>query len=211
MEGTRAYYIESGSSTKIAISYHGNGERACDSAYLVNWLTQYGYNVLAVEYSGYSGDTSKTPSVELLLRDAEHMNTWVKQGNYSHMLIIGRSIGTGFASYHASLASPEKLLLISPFDTLVQLTSGHYPVYSTSLLLKTDLNNVTNASFAKEVLIIHGTDDVIVPIARGKSLFEKLPQIQKTFIPIEGYAHNDVLDTDESWSEMKDFLKYTQP
>jgi alpha-beta hydrolase superfamily lysophospholipase len=206
-EGTRAYYVQAGTSTKIAVTYHGNGERACDSAYLVNWFVQHGYNVLAVEYAGYAGDLSQKPSVELLLRDTEHMNAWVEKGGYSHMIILGRSIGTGFASYHASLASPKKLILISPFDTLSRLAWGHFPVYPASLFLKTELNNVTNASFAKHILIIHGADDVVVPFARGKSLFEKLPQEKKTFISIEGVAHNDVLDTGKSWSAIKSFVE----
>jgi alpha-beta hydrolase superfamily lysophospholipase len=206
-EGTRAYYIESGSSTKLAVTYHGNGERACDSAEFVNWLTQHEYNVLVVEFSGYASDRSRKPSVELLLRDTEHIAVWVKERNFSDLLIVGRSIGAGFASYHASLASPQKLLLISPFDTLSQTTKAHYPVYPTSLLLKTELDNIANAAFGKEILIIHGTEDVIIPFERGKALYEKLPQEKKTFLPIPGHAHNDVLDTAESWSAIASFLK----
>ena len=207
MENTRAYYIESGSSTKIAIIYHGNGERACDSAYLVNWLSHYGYNSLVVEYAGYAGDRSQKPSVALLLHDVEHVNTWVRGRNFSQLLIIGRSIGTGFASYHASLASPEKLLLISPFDRLSQTVQEHYPIYPASLLLKTELDNVSTASFGKKVLIIHGTEDASIPIDRARSLFEKLPQEQKIFVPVEGHAHNDVLGTKESWAAIVSFLK----
>jgi pimeloyl-ACP methyl ester carboxylesterase len=206
-EGTRAYYVESGSSTKLAVSYHGNGERACDSAYLVNWLIQHGYNVLAVEFSGYAGDRSQKPSVKLLLRDTEHIDAWIKKENFSDLLIIGRSIGTGFASYHASLTSPQKLLLISSFDTLAQITKTHYPVYPITFLLKTDLDNAANASFGKEILMIHGTEDVIIPIERGRALFEKLPQQKKTFVSIPGYAHNDVLDSPESWSAIASFVK----
>ncbi|OGZ11082.1 MAG: hypothetical protein A2942_02495 [Candidatus Lloydbacteria bacterium RIFCSPLOWO2_01_FULL_50_20] len=206
-EGTRAYVIESGSSTKLAVIYHGNAERACDSVYLVHWLTLYGYNVLAVEYSGYAGDQSKKPSVELLLRDTEHMNAWAKKKEYTELLIIGRSIGTGFASYHAALASPQKLLLISPFDTLSRVAQGHYPVYPVSPLLKIELDNIANASLAKEVLLIHGTEDEIIPIERGRSLFDQLPQAEKSFITISGHAHDDVLGTAESWSAIRSFLQ----
>src|SRR3989338_5422088 len=206
-DGTRAYYIESASSTKLGVIYHGNAERAYDSAYLVNWLTHYGYNVLAVEYSGYASDDSQKPSVKLLLRDTEHIDAWVKEKNFSELLIIGRSIGVGFASYHTSLSSPERLVLISPFDTLSGLAKTHYPVYPISLLLRTELDNVTNAAFAKEVLLIHGADDSEIPIERGRVLFEKLPQKQKTFVTVEGFGHNDVLGTEESWSALTAFLQ----
>jgi len=207
-EGTRAYYIESGTSTKLAVIYHGNAERACDSGYLANWLPQYGYSVLAVEYAGYAGDRSQKPSVALLLRDVEHMNALIKEKNYSELLIIGRSIGAGFAAYHASLASPQKLLLISPFDSLSQLASEHYPLYPMSLMLKTELDNVANASSAEEVLIIHGVKDDVIPIARGESLYKKLPQKEKSFVIIPGSGHDDVLGTKESWSAIHSFLKW---
>lgn len=107
-EGTRAYYITSGTSTRIAVLYHGNGESACNSAYLAHWLSVRGYNVLAVEYSGYAGDPS-SPSVQLLIGDVEHIQTWLEKMNFSDTLIVGRSVGTGFASYHAKLSSPDKL------------------------------------------------------------------------------------------------------
>jgi len=206
MEDTRAYYQESGTSTKIAVAYHGNGERACDSAYLVQWLVEHKYNVLAVEYAGYAGDLRK-PGVDLLLHDVEHVDSWLKAKDFSEVLIIGRSIGTGFASHHASLTHPDKLLLISPFDTLSHVAQGHYTVYPASLMLKTELDNVTKAAFAQKVFIIHGTEDVIIPFERGKALFEKLPQKQKTFVAIPGHAHNDVLDAPQSWNEIKSFLE----
>lgn len=206
MEGTRAYYLVSGTSTKLAVLYHGNGESACDSTFLAHWLTRVGYNVLLVEYAGYAGDVAHKPSVQLILRDVLHADTWIKQGNYSETVVIGRSIGTGFASAHAALAPGSKLILISPFDSLSRVAQGHYKMYPAGLLLKADLDNIRNASFAKEILIIHGTEDVIIPIERGKSLFEQLPQEHKKFVLIQGYAHNDVLDATESWSEILSFL-----
>lgn len=74
-------------------------------------------------------------------------------------------------------------------------------------MIKTELDNVSNAAFGKDVLIIHGTDDRIVPLQRGQTLFQQLPQKHKTFITINGRAHNDVLSTDQSWAEMESFVR----
>lgn len=209
-EGTRAYYEMSGTSTKLAISYHGNGERACDSAQLARFLASHGYNVLLVEYAGYAGDTTVKPSVSALLGDVRHIAEWVEAEHFSEQLIVGRSIGTGFASYHASLAPPAtltRLILISPFDSLTKVAQSHFPMYPASLMLKVDLENVATAREARRVLIIHGTKDMIVPIARGKSLYDQLPQTDKTFYVAEGYEHNDVLDSPEAWTQMEAFLR----
>lgn len=205
MDDTRAYYLALSSSTNVAIIYHGNGENACDSADLLHWLAQRGYNVLAVEYGGYAGD-SANPTVELLLRDVENVEKWRKEKNFTRTVIIGRSIGTGFASYHARLSNPEKLILIAPFDKLSLVTATHFPIYPTSLMIKTEMDNITNAAFSKEVLVIHGTDDVVIPFTSGKSLYEQLPQ-KKSFVAIPNHAHNDVLNTKDSWSAIELFLR----
>lgn len=204
--GTRAYFLTSGSSTKLAVMYHGNGESACDSAHFSRFLTMRGWNVLSVEYAGYAGDPVK-PSVALLLRDVENVDTWVRAQQYSEVLIVGRSVGSGFASHHALLASPDKLLLISPFDSLARVASDHFPMYPVRYLLKRDLDNVPGASLAKQAFIIHGTADAIVPFERGKSLFDRLPQKEKIFFSAEGHGHNDVLDSPEAWGAIEEFLE----
>lgn len=206
MDDTRAYLLLSGTSTRIAVFYHGNGGSACDEFFMTKWLASRGFNVLNVEYAGYAGDTAK-PSVSLILEDVVHVVRWVEAGHYSEVLIVGRSIGSGFASAHALLAPPERLLLISPYDSLHQVAQGHFPVYPAKLLMKTDLENIAGASSAKRVLVIHGTKDVIIPIERGKSLYDQLPQQNKKFISAEGYEHNDVLDDQARWSEIDAFLE----
>lgn len=206
-EGTRAYFIASTSSTKIAVLYHGNAERACDSAYLVPTLTALQYDVLLVEYAGYAGDPGQRPSVERLLYDVERVDRWIAAKDYKEVAIIGRSIGTGFAAYHASLRSPDRLLLISPFDSLSNLAQEHYTLYPTSLLLKRDLDNITNASKAKRVLIIHGRNDKVIPVERGRALYDELPTDTKTFIEVPLAAHDDVLGSPDAWSAVREFLQ----
>jgi pimeloyl-ACP methyl ester carboxylesterase len=207
-EGTRAYLIASGSPQKIAIVYHGNAERACDSAYLAPLLVARGYNVLLPEYTGYAGDASGEPSVEALLQDVRHIDEWVTaRSPWEEVLIIGRSIGTGFASYHASIAEKSRLILISPFDGLGNLAGEIYPVYPVSLLLKTDLDNVRFASAAEAVLIVHGEIDTIIPAERGRALFFRLPQEDKRYVEIPGVGHNDVLGKEDAWRAIEEFLK----
>lgn len=204
--GTRAYHLSSGSSTKYAVLYHGNAERACDFDYLAHWIAHYGYQVLIVEYAGYAGD-ERAPSVALLKEDAAHMHAWLGEHGYSELLIVGRSLGTGFATHHAALAKPEKLLLISPFDTLSGLARVYYPVYPLRFMLTTDLDNASGAALAKRILLIHGVEDDIIPLSQANMLFGKLPQTEKSFVEVERLGHNDLLGRKESWQAMHEFLK----
>ena len=41
-------------------------------------------------------------------------------------------------------------------------------------------------------MVIHGTDDSIIPFSQGKELFDLAPE-PKTFVPVEGADHNDLI------------------
>jgi fermentation-respiration switch protein FrsA (DUF1100 family) len=42
------------------------------------------------------------------------------------------------------------------------------------------------------LLIIHGTEDEVVPFAMGQRLFEQAPY-PKQFVPLQGFGHNDII------------------
>src|SRR3989344_6998575 len=134
------------------------------------------------------------------MQDVVHANSWVQEKELLQSLVLGQSTGTGFASYHASLGHTEKLVLVSPFATLSSSAQAEYAIYPVALMLKTDLDNITNASFAEEGLILHGTEDKVAPIRHARTLFEALPQKQKKMVTVEGYGHNDIWNAPEVWS-----------
>lgn len=203
--GTRGYYAALGTSSPLAVVYHGNAGRACDRAYYRPALASAGYAALFVEYAGYAGDM-KTPSVSALLRDAERVHAWVAARRPSALAILGESIGSGPASYHAALAAPEKLVLVAPFDTLAHAAREHYPLYPVSLLLKTDMDNAAWAASARATLIIHGTADEIIPYRRARALFDALPDGRKTILPLAGLDHNSVFGNGRALLAIRTFL-----
>ena len=205
MEGTSGYFFQNGTSTNIMVFYHGNGGRACDRVEYRAVAQAAGYSLLVVEYSGYAGD-GNSPSTRALLHDVEHAAHWVDAQNPGHLAVIGESIGTGAASYHSSLAHPEKLALIAPFDRLSNAAFDVYPVYPIRLLLHIDLDNMAWAKTAGSVLIIHGTKDPVIHFARGKALYDSLPQTNKEFIEVPGGTHEDVLVSYKTFLAVIHFL-----
>jgi acetyl esterase/lipase len=206
MEGTRGYFIPHGTSTDVLVFYHGNGGRACDRSPYETVALNSGYSILLVEYTGYAGD-GQSPSTAHVLRDVERANRWVNNRHPKHIAIVGESIGTGAASYHSSLANPEKLALVAPFDRLSSAAFDVYPVYPIRLLLHVDLDNEKWAKSAGSVLIIHGTKDPVIRFARGKALFDSLPQVNKQFIELPGATHEDALSSDKTLFAITQFLK----
>lgn len=209
MNGTRAYYKHVGE--RIAVVYHGNAGSACDREYFKNALEKAGYSYLFVEYAGYAGDEKK-PSRALLTKDAENAISFIEAKNYTETAVIAESIGTGVASYHVSLLSPDKVFFISPFDTLTNVAKSHFPfyLYPMSFIEKFSKENYDNVALLQDykgaLTVVHGTKDRIIPIKHGEALFEKVSTQNKEFIAIEGAGHNDIYGFDEMREVIDGFL-----
>lgn len=205
--GTRAYYKHT--HDRIIVVYHGNAGSACDRSFLKSVFSDHGYSYLFVEYAGYGGD-EKTPSRELLFQDTENIVSFLKGKNYSQTLLFAESIGSGVASYHATLMSIDRLLFIAPFDSLVSVAQTRFPVYPMFLLEKFSNENYDNLAtlrdFTGDLRIIHGTKDGVIPFEHGKALFENINTSSKEFILIEGAGHNDIYDFEKTWKSISDFL-----
>lgn len=190
MSGTRGYFFQNGTSTKLAVLYHGNAGRACDRDYYQSALTHAGYSWLLVEYTGYAGDGAM-PTTAKLLEDAARVAAWTKKQNFSEVAIIGESIGVGPASYHAYRGGADKLILITPFERLSAVVRDYYPMYPARLLLRNDFAISHWAARAQNVFIIYGAQDTLIPARHAIALFGALPQDRKQFLSVD-HEHNDV-------------------
>ena len=191
MGRTRGYFFQNGTSSNLAILYHGNAGSACDRAYYRTAVENAGYSWLFVEYTGYAGD-GKKPSTNIVLEDVKHVVEWVGTKEFSSIAVLGESIGSGPASFHSSIAPVDRLILITPFDRLSAVASRYYPYMPISLLLKEDYDNISFARGAKNVLIIGGGGDTIIPFAHAQNLFDLLPQEERVLYVLEGVDHNEV-------------------
>ncbi len=206
-KGTRMYFRNNGS--RLAVFYHGNAGSACDRAFIAEIFSQNGYSYLIPEYAGYSGG-SVQPTHELLLGDVRHTVQFLKERNFSEIIVVGESIGTGFASYHVSLASPRALVLISPFPTLLDIAKRKFWFYPVSLMVKTPFNSKELLrNFKGALLVIHGDQDSIVPLSLGKELFSSIVTKEKNMLVVEGAGHNDLFSFPETYDALINFLKST--
>lgn len=204
MNGTRGYFFQNGTSTKLAVLYHGNAGRACDRAFYQTALTHAGYSWLMVEYRGYAGAGEK-PSTKGILEDTRRVTAWVNEKKFSHIAVIGESIGAGPASYHAYIGGTDKLVLITPFEKLGAVAGDYYPIYPIALLLRDDFDNSAWARSAQHVFIVYGAKDTIIPAKHAIGLFDALPQENKQLLEINS-DHNDVPAFGETQIAIRDFL-----
>lgn len=191
----------------LILYFHGNRhslERWGGNAFRLNAL---GYDVLMIDYRGY-GKSSGAPSEQGLYRDAEATLAWaLKEYPSSALIYYGRSLGTGVATYLATQHMPKKLILETPYDELKNVV----PIYLRFMLDLIPLrhafkNNERIPMITCPILILHGTQDQIVPLSCALGLKPLLKPIDR-FIIIEGGKHYNLNQYQEVRTELKDFLK----
>lgn len=185
--GTRFYFKE-GIHTAI-IYYHGNAGSACDRSIFKSVFEQSNASILFVEYAGYSNDTVK-PSQKRILQDVNNINTYVQ--NYENIIVYGQSIGSGAASYHASLGNVDHLILATPFSTLSAVAQSKYFIYPAFIVTENFDNIDWLRNYNGSLLILHGDSDIVVPDRFSKELFDSIQSENKKYVLIQGKGHNNI-------------------
>lgn len=182
--------ITKGSASSYTLLYsHGNAEDLGFIRANLLVLQQAGLSVFAYDYPGY-GTSEGHPterSVYGAIDAAYAYLTETLQVPADHIIVYGRSVGGGPSTYLASHRAIAGLILESTF------TSAFRTVIPVPIL---PFDKFPNARRLKEIqvptLVIHGTEDTVIPFSHGEALFRLLPGI-KQFFPVNGAGHNDVV------------------
>jgi fermentation-respiration switch protein FrsA (DUF1100 family) len=202
--GTRLY-VHIASTSPVAVLYHGNAGSACDRAFYTDIFAEAGYGFILVEYAGYSNDLEQ-PSHDLIKNDVRNVISYLSHVPSRPVVVIGESIGTGAAAYHTQLAPPSGLVLLSPFTDLAAVASNRFWFYPTYYLVDNAFDNRTALrAYTAPTLIIHGTEDTIIPYRLGKDLFDSLTG-PKELSTITGAGHNDLFIYEQTYTALKHFL-----
>ncbi len=120
---------------------------------------------------------------------------------------MGRSIGTGVAVYLANKFKINKLILITPFDSLESLAKHYYPFFPTSLFLRhkfSSIKYIKNLNIP--ILILAAEYDEIIPEDLTKKLVKSISHSHYRYYIISGTSHNTISDSPDYWKYIQDFL-----
>lgn len=164
-----------------------------------------GMSVYLVNYRGYAG-SSGGPSEKALFDDALHKYDKLAQRHES-IVVIGRSLGSGVATYLASMRPVEKLVLITPYDSIRAVGQSQYPIFPVGLLLKDHFDSASRVSkVGADTLVVLADSDRVIPVDSSKRLIAAFPNDQIRVETIENTDHNDVTDTDKYYELLSEFL-----
>ena len=172
--------------------FHGNAGNISGRLESVQQFHRLGLNVLIVDYRGY-GQNTGAPSEQGLYRDAaacwEHL-TAERGIAPEDVVVFGRSMGGGAATWLAARHTPGALILESVFTNVPDVGAHHYPFLPVRALATNQFDNEARvAEIEAPKLFIHSREDRVVPFELGRRVYEAAAE-PKHFLEIQG-GHND--------------------
>jgi fermentation-respiration switch protein FrsA (DUF1100 family) len=143
-----------------------------------------------LSYRGYGGSTG-SPSEAGLVSDANAAYDWLTKHNVpaSNIVLVGESLGTGVAVQLAARRPVAAIALEAPFTSTADVARLSYWWLPVGLLMKDQFRSI---DFLKDVhvplLVMHGTDDRLIPLKMGESLYAAANG-PKEFVAIPAGTH----------------------
>ena len=190
----------------VILYFHGNAGNLAVRAGRFRQFLDRGYGLYAPAYRGSSGSSGR-PSEEALVWDAEityhALHKRFPNLPSRRVIVYGESLGAAVAlslfespALHEGkgFGLPGGIVLEAPFTSIAALAEHLYPGTG-KLAAKIDntwrsLDRVKLASVP--LMVIHGTQDELIPTEMGRQIYAAAPSKEKKLIIVKGAGHTDL-------------------
>lgn len=191
----------------VILYFHGNAGDLSRWGIIGEHFVSLNYDVFIMDYRTYGKSTGKL-SEQGFYNDAEYCYNYLLQ-YYSEtdIVLYGRSLGTGIATYLASKHQPRQLILETPYYSILDVAKHRFPMLPVKPLLKYEFpSNAFIGSVSCPIKMFHGTNDTVIPYESAQKLNAIAPQELTSFVTIEGGEHNNLISYQAYITNIKAFL-----
>jgi len=191
----------------LIIYFHGNTRSVKGWGKYARDFYRFGYDVVLVDYRGFGKSTGKR-SEAALLSDMQYVyRSLCLQYPEDHIIVYGRSMGSGFACKLAADNHPRYLILDAPYYSFRKVAERFLPFLPMKLVLRYHLRTDLWIQNVKcHTYILHGTRDWLIPLRHSENL-QLLHPRRVTLIRIKGGGHNNLPSFPEYHNFIRDILK----
>jgi pimeloyl-ACP methyl ester carboxylesterase len=191
----------------LILYFHGNTRSIKGWAKYARDFYRHDYDVVLVDYRGFGKSTGKRSEKEMLNDMQFIYSKLADEYSEAHMIVYGRSMGSGFASKLAADNKPRYLILDAPYYSFIKVVERFLPILPVRIVLRFHLRTDKWMRDVKcHTYILHGTRDWLIPIRHSEKL-QKLNPSKITLIRIHGGRHNNLPTFDEYHNFVRDILK----
>jgi len=168
------WWIENAQATTPAVILYFGGN-AEDVLYTASTAANFNARAVVVaNYPGYGGSTGAPGQKALYESGLALYDYAIKRGvPAEHIVLMGRSLGSGVASMLAGSRVVGAAILVTPYDSLAAVAAGHYPLVPVRLLLRHPFPSTDWARRARApALLLAAEHDNVVPATHARKLFD---------------------------------------
>ena len=192
----------------VVLYFHGNKGNVERYAPAATTFTSKGYEVWMVDYPGYGKSTGKISEQKMY----DYASTLYKLAHAKFsadsLIIYGRSLGSGPATWLASKRTCHRLILETPYYSMTTVFAHFAPFYPISSFMRF---RFPTGEFLTDVIapvtIFHGTSDMTIPYSNASLLKTKLKSSDE-FVTIDGGGHNDLANANVYREKMDSLLAH---
>lgn len=213
--GATALFVDSGGTRLKVWQLHGNARRA---------LIYFGGNaedvaakisefdalfpdraVYLVHYRGYGGSAG-TPSESRLIADAQAIFDSLGP-RHEQVAVMGRSLGSGVATALATGRPVEKIILVTPYDSIALVAADHYGWAPVRWLVKDSYDSARRVKDVRvPVLVLIAARDDVILRPRSDALVAAIPSALRHVKVFPNATHNDINLQPGYRESMREFL-----
>lgn len=198
-----------GNGSRAVLYFGGNGENVANNIETFRGLLP-DTTFYLMNYRGYGGSSGE-PAEAAFLEDAALLFDQVSEV-HKRVAVIGRSLGSGVATWLAANRPVTRLILVTPFDSVENIAKSEYPFAPVSLLLRDKFRSIDYVpAISAPVLVLLADNDVVIPHHYAMNLVAQFPLEQVRVRILPETTHNTVSQADEYALLIKQFLSEEMP
>lgn len=189
----------------IVFYNHGNADNLQRWGRHAKDFTKFGYDVVFYDYRGFGKSSGKFSEKEILNDAVFLFDVIIKEYSGKKVIIYGRSLGTGVATFVAKKRKADALILETPYYNMADLGKSWLPFVPFEKFMKYKFpSNEWIKAVDSPITIFHGTSDFVVPYKSGLKLSKTA---HCKLITIEGGAHKNLATFPKYHAELKRLLE----
>lgn len=191
---------------RSALIYLGGNAEAVGASLAAFAEAMPARTMVFVDYRGYGGSTGR-PSEPALVADALAVFDFLRR-DYDDIAVLGRSLGSAVAMQLAASRPVSRLVLVTPFDSLVRVGQRLFPWLPVAALARDRFDSIRFAArtHCPVLMLIANADDVI-PASHARALLAALAPDRVRALEVAGAGHNDIQLWPRFYAEIAAFIE----
>lgn len=196
---------EGGAPGPAVLFCHGNAELIDDNLGMIREYTRRGLSVMLMEYPGYGRSGGAPSQASITEAGLAFFDVLASRPEVdpARIVVHGRSLGGGAAA-QVFKQRPAAAMIVESTFTSVSSMARKYAMPSVLVKHPFRTDEVIRGD-PRPLLIFHGTQDEIIPVAHGRRLAEIRPDAM--YIETPGDHNGYPPDPEAYWRKIDEFLR----